>query len=311
MNHSAPLQSAPVHWHAESIWQAVMVLAQERADARLAGFSVEVLPQIDSTNSELMRRARAGQFEPTLLVAEQQTAGRGRMGRAWESGQGPQAGSSLTFSLGLPLSPLAWDGLSLAVGVSVAQHVCAPSEALTQPLQPPIGLKWPNDLWWQGGKLAGVLIETCAMASGTGSSMSDAGARGDSDARYAVIGVGINIAAPPAQGLVTPPAWLQAIWPQASAAQVLQSLAPALLRDLLLFEAQGFVPFASQFVARDVLQGRRVVLSDGREGVAHGVDARCALRVETALGMECISSGEVSVRPVPALLPSQTAASES
>ena len=278
-----------------------MVLAQERADTRLAGFSVEVLPQIDSTNSELMRRARSGQFEPTLLVAEQQTAGRGRMGRAWESGQGPQAGSSLTFSLGLPLSPLAWDGLSLAVGVSVAQHVCGPSEP---PVQPPIQLKWPNDLWWQEGKLAGVLIETCAMAGGVGST-------GGSEARYAVIGVGINIAAPPAQGLVTPPAWLQTIWPQASAAQALQSLAPAMLRDLLLFEAQGFAPFASQFAVRDVLQGRRVVLSDGREGVAHGVDARCALRVETALGMECISSGEVSVRPVPALLPSQTAASES
>ena len=278
-----------------------MVLAQERADTRLAGFSVEVLPQIDSTNSEIMRRARSGQFEPTLLVAEQQTAGRGRMGRAWESGLGLQAGSSLTFSLGLPLSPLAWDGLSLAVGVSVAQHVCGPSEP---PVQCPIQLKWPNDLCWQEGKLAGVLIETCAMAGGVGST-------GGSDARYAVIGVGINIAAPPAQGLVTPPAWLQAIWPQASAAHTLQNLAPALLRDLLLFEAQGFAPFASQFAARDVLHGRRVVLSDGREGVAHGVDARCALRVETALGMECISSGEVSVRPVPALLPSQTAASES
>ena len=281
-----------------------MVLAQERADTRLAGFSVEVLPQIDSTNSELMRRARAGQFEPTLLVAEQQTAGRGRMGRVWESGQGPQAGSSLTFSLGLPLFPQTWDGLSLAVGVSVAQHACALLAALTQPfqpLQPPIQLKWPNDLWWKEGKLAGILIETCAMAGG----------RSEAQARYAVIGVGINIAAPPAQGLLTPPAWLQAIWPQASAAQVLQSLAPALLRDMLLFEAQGFAPFASQFVARDVLQGRRVVLSDGREGVARGVDARCALRVQTAQGMECISSGEVSVRPVSAILSQHTAAGDS
>ena len=295
-----------------------MALAHERADTRLAGFSVEVLPQIDSTNSELMRRARTGQFEPTLLVAEQQTAGRGRMGRAWESGQGPQAGISLTFSLGLPLSPLAWDGLSLAVGVSVAQHACAPLEALTQPLQPPIQLKWPNDLWWKEGKLAGILIETCAMAGDARSrsdrsglsGIGDAGGSGDRDARYAVIGVGINIAAPPTQGLVPPPAWLQAIWPHASAAQALHGLAPALLRDLLLFEAQGFALFASQFAARDVLQGRRVVLSDGREGVACGVDASCALRVQTAQGMECIRSGEVSVRPVSALLSQQTAAGD-
>ena len=62
-----------IRWHAEALWEAVV--------PQLPGFTVEVLPQIDSTNTELMRRARAGQTEPTLLVAERQTAGRGRMGR--------------------------------------------------------------------------------------------------------------------------------------------------------------------------------------------------------------------------------------
>jgi len=74
----------------------------------LPGFAVEVLAQIDSTNSELMRRARAGRLEPVLLVAEQQTAGRGRLGRQWFSEQ------ALTFSIGMPLSPQDWSGLSLA-----------------------------------------------------------------------------------------------------------------------------------------------------------------------------------------------------
>ena len=124
-------------WPAESIWEQVSPL--------LPGFTVEVLPEIDSTNTELMRRARAGQTEPTLLVAERQTAGRGRMGRPWQSA----VGDSLTFSLGLPLAPKDWSGLSLAVGLSVAESLHAE-----------ICLKWPNDLWWQERKLAGILIET-------------------------------------------------------------------------------------------------------------------------------------------------------
>src|SRR5207253_10851626 len=94
-----------VKWHGETSWQAVAPL--------LPGFTVEVLPEVDSTNSELMRRARAGQTDPVLLVAERQTAGRGRLGRGWRSAPG----ESLTFSLGLALTPADWAGLSLAVGV--------------------------------------------------------------------------------------------------------------------------------------------------------------------------------------------------
>ena len=80
---------------------------------------MEVLPSIDSTNTELMRRARAGQTEPTLLVAEQQTAGRGRLGRVWQS----DVGLPPMLSLGLPMAPRDWSGLSLAVGVSVAESL--------------------------------------------------------------------------------------------------------------------------------------------------------------------------------------------
>ena len=102
--------SPPIRWPAEALWEAVVPL--------LPGFTVEVLRTIDSTNTELMRRARTGQCEPILLVAEQQTAGRGRLGRVWQS----DAGASLMLSLGLPLAPKDWSGLSLAVGVSVAER---------------------------------------------------------------------------------------------------------------------------------------------------------------------------------------------
>jgi BirA family transcriptional regulator, biotin operon repressor / biotin---[acetyl-CoA-carboxylase] ligase len=301
---------------AETLWQAVMALQQPS----LMGFSVEILPEIDSTNSELMRRARAGRTEPTLLVALQQTAGRGRLGRSWLSGAAhevasmevastssagpPQAAStplggsaahevasvgapSLTFSLGLLLKPAAWDGLSLAVGTSLA---CSLHER--------VQLKWPNDLWLDGRKLAGILIETAPAGDG---------------ARYAVLGVGINLLPRPADGLSTAPAALSELLGSVTPAQVLERLAAPLLRDVLQFEREGFCAFASRFAARDALLGRAVTVLAAHpgtnpgprsadagphtSGVAQGVNAQGALLLHTAAGVQAITSSEVSVRP--------------
>ncbi len=288
---------------AEHIWQAVLAdcAAHDRATSRLSGqspwaqrlahFSVEVLPEIDSTNTELMRRAHAGRTEPTLLVALQQSAGRGRLGRQWASAQG----DSLTFSLGLALAPQDWQGLSLAVGL-----------ALAQALHDDIAIKWPNDLWWQGRKLAGILVETAPIDLGTA-------AQGHTAPRYCVVGVGINIRAPAAQGLRTSPAGLQEIPPsprsaqgvQVTAAQALMRVAPALLQAVLRFEAQGFAPLQAAYNARDALRGLPVRVEQAQtpiEGTARGVDRVGALLVHTAQGVQKISSSEVSIRPLlPAL----------
>jgi BirA family biotin operon repressor/biotin-[acetyl-CoA-carboxylase] ligase len=236
----------------------------------LAGCTVEVLPEIDSTNSELMRRARTGRLEPVLLVAQRQTAGRGRLGRSWLG----NAGESLTFSLGLPLDPGDWSGLSLAVGVSLAES-----------LHPRIQLKWPNDLWLDGRKLAGVLIETASFGEGAGSR------------RYAVIGVGINLTARAAAGLSTPPAWLQELLPGAQAGDVVLRLVLPLVQAVQAFEVFGFAPFQARFNARDALRDRAVVLSDGTVGTAHGASEGGALQVHTAAGMNAVTSAEISVRP--------------
>ncbi|MEJ6021445.1 biotin--[acetyl-CoA-carboxylase] ligase [Ramlibacter sp. PS4R-6] len=234
------------------------------------GFTVEVLPEVDSTNTELMRRARAGRTEPVLLVAEHQTAGRGRLGRNWASAPG----DSLTFSLGLMLAPAAWSGLSLAVGV-----------ALAETLHPRVRIKWPNDLWLDDRKLAGILIETAS---------STADANGP---RYAVIGVGINVARPPADGLATPPAGLDEVMPQARARDVLVRLARPLVEAVKAFETFGFAPFQARFEARDALRDRAVALSDGTAGTAHGTTEAGGLLVHTAAGMVAVTSAEVSVRP--------------
>ena len=232
----------------------------------LPGCTVQVLEQVDSSNSELMRGARDGDMAPRLLVALAQSAGRGRMGRSWQS----EPGASLTFSLGLPLQLRDWSGLSLAVGLSVAQS-----------LHPQVELKWPNDLWWRQRKLAGILIETASVGA----------------QRYAVIGIGINLKARDAAGLSTAPAWLQELLPGVDAAQALELVLLPLLHALQRFEREGFAPFVQGFSERDALRGREVLLSDGSSGLACGVNAQGALLVHTAAGVKTVASSEVSVRP--------------
>lgn len=272
------LPANPIRWPAEALWQAVSPL--------LEGFSVEILPEVDSTNTELMRRARAGRCEPILLVTEQQTAGRGRLGRQWVS----QIGDSLTFSLGLPMAPAEWSGLSLAVGVSLAQslqpHLPTAGEDRLR-----LGLKWPNDLWLEGDrKLGGILIET---ASGIGLSGQD---------RYVVIGVGLNMRAPDGQGLSTTPASLREVDAALDAPTALGRIVPPLVRALQAFARHGFAPVRSQFAERDLLLQREVNLSDGQSGLAQGVGPDGALLVQTAEGLRAVTSSDISVRPRPAPL---------
>ena len=280
----------PIRWPAEAIWQAVA--------PTLTGFTVEVLPEIDSTNSELLRRFKGSvgappRPEPLLLVAERQSAGRGRLGRSWHSA--PM--TSLTFSLGLPLQPADWSGLSLAVGVSVAESLDPPQTGQPRPGgQYRIGLKWPNDLWLTTSpgerKLAGILVETASWEG----------------LRYVVIGVGINIepvqlAAATETTLATAavaPGCLRELDAGIDAPQALLRIVPALVQTVQAFEQFGFAPFQARFAARDVLSGRLVRLSDGTQGTAHGVADNGALRVLTAAGMQEVSSAEVSVRPVAA-----------
>jgi BirA family biotin operon repressor/biotin-[acetyl-CoA-carboxylase] ligase len=269
-------------WPAEDIWQSCVSL--------LPALTVEVLKEVDSTNSELMRRARSGLTDPVLLVAESQTAGRGRLGRQWHA----QTGDALTFSLGMMLYPADWSGLSLAIGLSVVESL-DPQGALG------LGLKWPNDVWVlqqpnQWAKLAGILIETAITQN---------------EERFCVIGIGVNIASPNAQDLSMPAIGLRELLAGVvtassgttlssgvtSAPQALAFIAKPLLANVLAFEAKGFAPLQAAFQQRDVLRDMPVTLSDGRQGTARGVDNTGVLRVETPQGMQLINSAEVRVRP--------------
>lgn len=280
------MSHSPIRWPAEAIWQAVA--------PQLPGFTIEVLPCIDSTNTELMRRARAGRCEPILLVAEQQTAGRGRLGREWHSGTDA---ASLTFSLGLPLAPLDWSGLSLAVGVSVAESL-QPLLPAADSRTPRIGLKWPNDLWLGGAagerKLGGILVETASFVAPQRPALGSAVAP-----RYVVVGVGLNVLPRADAGLSIPAGCLQEVDAALDAPTALARIAAPLVAMLQSFELYGFEPMQPRFALRDVLQERLVTLSDGSRGTAHGVAPDGALLVHTAQGMQSVTSADVSVRPAP------------
>ena len=181
-------------------------------------FTVEALPECDSTSSRLLERARQAAPSGLLLVADRQTAGRGRRGRSWLS----TAEGSLTFSLlwRFECSVAQLAGLSLAVGVGVAR-------ALEVSGVRGVGLKWPNDILLDGGKLGGILIELEAAPRGM----------------LAVIGVGLNLQLPAASAeeLLHPPAALaQALSPVPDRHQLLAQLLIDLAAVLDRFAAGGF-----------------------------------------------------------------------
>lgn len=290
-----------VSWHAEALWRQLQPL--------LPGLSVEVVRATASTNSTLLKRARvrpdaeadssvivrrsvesaafgrrATDWQPCLLVAEQQSAGRGRQGRHWQS----QAGASLTFSLGVALATGEWSGLSLAVGVALCEALTPTAGTRVPAAQARLALKWPNDLWLMdspeaGRKLGGILIESVTVGA----------------QRLAIIGIGLNVRSFDAPQSGTGFAALQELDPSANAPGVLAQVALPLVRAVKQFECEGFAAFAARFETHDLLRGRPVhtIHADALEGVACGVSARGELLVQTASGVKTVASGEVSVRP--------------
>ncbi|MFN3859995.1 MAG: biotin--[acetyl-CoA-carboxylase] ligase [Roseateles sp.] len=229
------------------------------------------LAECGSTNTEALAHLRAG-GGPLLVSASRQTAGRGRLGRAWQSDA-----AALTFSIALPLpAELDLSGLSLAVGCTVAD--------VLDPAGERIRLKWPNDLFLDGAKLGGILIEAVPLAG---------------ERRGVVIGIGLNIQPLPPHAdrsaYASGHAALQALDPAATAATTLDRLAPALRALLADFETLGFAPWQAAFARRDLAAGQRVRVGD-QPGIARGVSARGELLLQTPTGLVPVSAGELSLR---------------
>ena len=239
-------------------------------------FDIDVLPSCDSTNAVLLARAEAGAPSGTVVIAEEQTAGRGRRGRSWFS----SPGDSLTFSLLWRFAPgTAPAGLSLAVGVAVAR-------ALQKVGAGDTALKWPNDILKQGRKLGGILVELVPGAP-----------------HAAVIGIGINLQLPPGMpdDVRAASAAIDAIDAAAADSNALYAaLLGELLATLESFGGGGFAALRAEWLARHAFQDVPVSIASDfgapAVGICRGVDVDGALLLDVDGRSERILSGEVSLR---------------
>jgi BirA family biotin operon repressor/biotin-[acetyl-CoA-carboxylase] ligase len=244
-----------------------------------ARFAIEVLDVAGSTNTELLQRAGQGAAAGSVVAAECQTHGRGRRGRAWHSGIGDALTFSLLWRFEQGVGHLA--GLSLAIGVALVRALRSMGAGEVQ-------LKWPNDVLWQGAKLAGVLIEVQGEMQGPSA---------------AVIGIGLNmsLAESARQRIDQPAADLHsACGTMVERNRVLAVLLREAAQILGGFARDGFAPLRDEWQRYHVHQERAVVLvmPDGRRirGAAAGVTDDGALLLRTAAGVRHFHSGELSLR---------------
>jgi BirA family biotin operon repressor/biotin-[acetyl-CoA-carboxylase] ligase len=249
-----------------------------------AWFNLEIHDHLESTNSYMMKKLSSGQSHASCVAANLQSNGRGRRGRSWQAG----LGASLTFSLlwRFQCGASALSGLSLAVGVALirALHSFGINQAQ---------LKWPNDVLIVADnqspeKLAGILIELQGDMEGPSA---------------AVIGVGINLNLPtkikeridqPATDIAS--VVTSNINPNELLGVLLKNLADVLSH----FEQQGFTSLREEWTKHHAyhLQPVKMLHPDGREtfGTVNGVADDGILLINTALGEQRFSSGEISLR---------------
>jgi BirA family biotin operon repressor/biotin-[acetyl-CoA-carboxylase] ligase len=242
---------------------------------------LEIQPIIDSTSAYLMALAQQSAATGRVCLAEYQTAGKGRRGRSWVSPFGHNIYLSLLWRY--QNGPGALVGLSLAMGVAVVR-------ALTMAGVEDLGLKWPNDIYWRGRKLAGILIEVSGESSGP---------------CLAVIGLGLNVYLPPQQAESIEQAWvdLKQIMGEA-VMQRRNTLVAMLLNEIVPvvadFENQGLPSIVTEWRRFDCMRGKQATLFIGElsfTGTVLGIDDQGLLLLEESTGKtSAFASGEVSFR---------------
>jgi BirA family biotin operon repressor/biotin-[acetyl-CoA-carboxylase] ligase len=268
---------------------AVELLEEPAIRAAIAGHRsnrlrrLDLLFDVDSTNTRLLAGGPPPHGCADVVLSELQHAGRGRRGRHWFA---PFGGSiALSMSWSFTDASRASPSLSLCVGVAIAR-------ALERVGVSGIGLKWPNDIWFDDRKVGGILIEVRAEASGPA---------------HVVIGVGLNVRLSPgmrarieASG-VTAAAVSEACTTPPSRNFIAGAIIDALLSMLADFERDGFSGFRDAWTALDALRDRPAQVLTGEaviDGMARGVDAHGALRLERDGRVQEFVSGEVSLRGV-------------
>ncbi len=238
---------------------------------------LELIPVIDSTNQYLLDRVNESE-KGRVCVAEYQANGRGRRGRQWVSPFGSNLYLSMYWRLDAGMA--AAMGLSLVIGIAAV-------EALEAMGVEGVKLKWPNDLYYQDKKLAGILVEMSGQAGG---------------AAHLVIGMGLNIGMPDVQPDIDQP------WTTLNQAcgdlsidrtQLALSLIEHWNTALVDYELKGLAGFVERWNRLDNFLGRPVKLLMGpREvhGVVKGIDQQGGVILETEKGPETYIGGEISLR---------------
>lgn len=253
------------------------------AEHAVAGLDIEVIDEVDSTNTELARRAAAGAASASVLAAERQHSGRGRMGRPWQAGLTRGIAFSMLWRYSQGASALS--GLSLAIGVAVIRALRAIGARQAQ-------LKWPNDVLCGERKLAGILVELSGDALGPSA---------------VVAGVGVNVRLSDAMKarIDQPAADLEsACGRELDRNAVLGKLLAEIARVLKEFGTEGFAPLREEWESYHAHQGRRVTvtLPGGAvdSGVVRGIADDGALLFESGNALRRLHSAEISLRAAPA-----------
>ncbi len=246
----------------------------------MAAPSVEALPpvvafdSIDSTNAEARRRAEAGAQGPLWLTAKAQTAGRGRRGRAWETGAGNLAATYLAHT-SKPPAEAAQVSFVAALAVSDLAIAYVPADL--------VRLKWPNDPMIDGRKSAGILVESGPHPLG---------------GLWLAVGCGVNLATPPDAAERPATAFaLHMSAPPPPPAEALNVLAASFERWRGLWERLGFAPIAEAWTDRAFGLGQACsarLPGETVDGVAEGLDPDGALRLRLPSGaIRRITAGDV------------------
>jgi len=251
-------------------------VVNDQAGALISSF--EIHDQIDSTNRYLVERSQNNGLSGSVCFAEHQTAGKGRRGRQWVSPYGSNIYLSILWRF--QQGPAAISGLSLAIGVAVIR-------ALNQHQIGDIGLKWPNDIYSQGKKLGGILVEVSGETDGPCS---------------AVIGLGLNLFLPETQAESITQAWTDLTKITGQSRLSRNQLAGILLNHLLPviadYENTGIQAYLDEWRSYDCLSGKSATLFIGQqqfEGIVQGIDDNGMLLIERPDGnVQTFASGEVS-----------------
>lgn len=213
-----------------------------------------------------------------LCVAEYQSAGRGRRGRTWVSPYGHHLYFSQFWSFP--------QGMAQAMGLSLVV-ACSLVEVLKSFGVENVGVKWPNDIYLNFKKLAGILIEMSGQA--------------DSECQL-IIGIGVNMAMSEDQGKGIDQPWsdLSGLACIPNKTDLVIALHKQLKRDIQLFEREGLVAFKTRWQQADLFHGKEIRLLMGEnhvDGICRGIDEQGAVLLEAADGIQAYIGGEISLRP--------------